>query len=83
MLAATLFEPLDSSVSIADFDVPLFDKDKKVAKLDNPKEREFKVARLCMTAKAKDPKDEDPEFVRELLRTFRNPGLCLPQIGRR
>lgn len=38
-------------------------------------EKTHEIGRLCMIAKAMDPKDVEPEFLREVLRTFRNPGI--------
>jgi len=77
MLMGTLFKPVDSSISIVEFGLPLQSKVKHFPKRDHPgvKEREYKIGRLCMTAKALDPQNAEPEFLREVLRTFRNPGL--------
>jgi SAM-dependent methyltransferase len=83
MLWASLFEPIDSSVSVVEFTTPLFDKNKVIRKNAHGgvPERDYKVGRLCMLARAQDPKDADPEFLREVRRTFRNPGLDLSQVG--
>lgn len=77
MLMASLFEPVDASISIVDFGLPLGDKDKKVPSKSHQGvvEKPHKIGRLCMNAKAMDPGDVEPEFLREVLRTFRNPGL--------
>lgn len=77
MLIGTLFEPVDSSISIAEFELPLQSKIKHFPKKYHlgTKEREHKIGRLCMTAKALDPEKAEPEFLREILRTYRNPGL--------
>ncbi|MGI0086678.1 MAG: DUF1698 domain-containing protein [Nitrosotalea sp.] len=77
MLMGTLFEPVDSSISIVEFGLPLQSKVSRFPKRDHPgiKEREYKIGRLCITAKALDPQKAEPEFLREILRTFRNPGL--------
>jgi len=80
MLLASLFEPIDNTISIVDFDTPLFDKDKKIAKKPDAIDKEYKIARLCMIARASDPKKTDPEFLRELNRTFRNPGLDITHV---
>jgi SAM-dependent methyltransferase len=77
MLIASFFEPVDDSISIVDFDLPLSDKDKQMLRRKHPgcEEKEYKIGRLCMVAKAVAPDSTDPEFSREMLRTFRNPGL--------
>ena len=82
MLMATLFEPIEDSISIANFDLPLFDKKKEMQKRvhKGSKERGYKVGRLCMIAKATKPENADPEFLRELKRYFRNPGLDLSHV---
>jgi len=60
-----------------EFGLPLQSKIKRFPKRNHPgvKEKEYKIGRLCMTAKALDPQKAEPEFLREVLRTFRNPGL--------
>jgi len=77
MLIGTLFEPIESSVSIVQFELPLESKISHFPKKTHPggQEREYKIGRLCMTAKALDPQKAEPEFLREILRTYRNPGL--------
>lgn len=77
MLIASLFEPVEESISIVDFSLPLGDKDKDVPRKTHKGviEKTHEIGRLCMIAKAMDPKDVEPEFLREVLRTFRNPGL--------
>lgn len=77
MLMASLFEPINESISIVDFSLPLGDKDKKVPRKSHKGvvEKTHEIGRLCMIARAMDPKDVEPEFLRELYRTFRNPGL--------
>lgn len=82
MLMATLFEPVEDSVSITDFGVPLFDKKKEIRKGAHKgvEERKYKIGRLCIIAKAVSPKNADSEFLRELKRTFRNPGLDLSHV---
>ena len=82
MLFASLFEPVDNSISIIDFDTPLFDKNKDISKGTHTTgtEKNYKIARLCMTAKAIETQKTDPEFLRELNRTFRNPGLDITHV---
>jgi SAM-dependent methyltransferase len=77
MLMATLFEPVDESVSIVDFALPLLSKDTKFPKRTHKGmiEKQYKIGRLCMMARAIKPEDVNSEFVREMFRTFRNPGL--------
>lgn len=77
MLIGSLFEPVESSISIVKFELPLESKISHFPKRthSNKKESEYQIGRLCMKAKAKDPEKAEPEFVREILRTYRNPGL--------
>jgi tRNA (mo5U34)-methyltransferase len=79
MLMASLFQPVNESINIADFVLPLDDKDKVVPVNSHTGKREVRhaIGRLCMIATATDPKTVDPEFLREVLRHFRNPGLVL------
>lgn len=78
MLSASLFEPIEDSVRIVEFTLPLEGRRIKLPKADG---QEHRVGRLCMLAKAVDPKKADGEFVRELERTFRNPGMDLSHVG--
>lgn len=73
MLVASLFEPDSSSMKIVEFDQPLFSKVSRFEKKETNKK--YRIGRLCMTATATDPKDANSEFVREIRRTFRNPGI--------
>lgn len=77
MLIGTLFEPVDSSISILEFTQPLQSKVKRFPKRNHPGkiERDYKIGRLCMIAKALKPEKAEPEFLREMQRTYRNPGL--------
>lgn len=77
MLLATLFQPDEDSISIVEFTKPLASKLSRFEKKCHPgnKEKEYRIGRLCMTAKAQDPNNVQPEFLREMQRTFRNPGL--------
>ena len=77
MLIGTLFEPIESSVSIVKFELPLESKKSHFPKRTHVgvKETEYTIGRLSMTAKALDPQKAEPEFLREILRTYRNPGL--------
>ena len=77
MLLASLFEPDESSVSIIEFTQPLASKINHFpkAKGDGIGEKEYRVGRLCMTARAISPEKVQSDFMREMERTFRNPGL--------
>lgn len=77
MLKATLFEPDEASISIEDFGLPLLGTRHIIPQRTHSgaPEPAHAIGRLCLKAKAVDPKELDPEFSRELLRTFRNPGL--------
>jgi len=77
MLFATLFEPILESIRVIKFEVPLWDKDKDVPIRSHAGviEKKHSIGRLCMRAKAIDPKDVEPEFLREVLRAYRNPGI--------
>jgi tRNA (mo5U34)-methyltransferase len=77
MLIASLFEPKDASISVVEFTQPLLSKTSRFPKQSHKGsvEKDYKVGRLCMTAKAVDPRETQAEFVREMQRTFRNPGL--------
>ena len=77
MLLASLFEPDESSISIIEFTPPLLSKISRFPKQahNDAKEKDYRIGRLCMTARAADPQDVNPEFVREMERTFRNPGM--------
>ena len=77
MLSASLFEPDDASISIVEFTPPLLSKVSRFPKQTHKgaKDKDYRVGRLCMTARATNPQDVQPEFVREMERTFRNPGL--------
>lgn len=79
MLTATLFEPIEESISIVEFGLALLGKRTKLPKRQHSgcQENEYQVGRLCMVAKAIHPTQVDPEFSRELLRTYRNPGLIV------
>ena len=59
------------------FSLPLGEKDKKIPRREQKGvvEKTHEIGRLCMIARAMDPKDVEPEFLREVSRVFRNPGL--------
>jgi len=77
MLIGTFFQPVNSSISVVEFTLPLHSKIKRFPKKSHlgAKERQYKIGRLCMIAKAVDPQKSEREFLREMLRTYRNPGL--------
>lgn len=77
MLMATLFDPVEESIQIVDFKQPLLSKNPRFPKQNHKGvvEKEYKIGRLCMIAKAIKPENVHPEFARELCRTFRNPGI--------
>lgn len=77
MLKATLFDPDETSISIEDFGLPLLGTRHTIPQRTHSgaPEPAHSIGRLCLKARAVDPKELDPEFSRELLRTFRNPGL--------
>ena len=77
MLLASLFEPDESSVSIIEFTQPLASKISRFpkAKVDGGGQGDYRIGRLCLTARAMSSQDVQPEFIREMERTFRNPGL--------
>lgn len=79
MLVASLFEPDDSSVQVVEFTSPLDSSVSRFPKQTHPGEtpRDYKVGRLCMTARAVHKAEVQPEFLREMQRSFRNPGLDL------
>lgn len=78
MLTASLFEPIEDSISVVEFTLPLLGRRVKVQQAE---EKPHTVGRLCMLARAISPSDADPEFARELGRTFRNPGMDLAHLG--
>jgi tRNA (mo5U34)-methyltransferase len=73
MLVASLFEPHTESIKIVEFDQPLFSKVSRFQKEKSKKK--YRIGRLCLTATAVDPNEANSEFVREIRRTFRNPGM--------
>lgn len=77
MLLASLFDPDESSISIIEFDQPLLSKKINFPKNyhDNKNEKQYKIGRLCLQAKAMQPKNIHQEFMREMDRSFRNPGM--------
>jgi len=77
MLLASMFEPDEASISVVEFTTPLQSNISRFPKQAHRgvQEKDYRVGRLCLTARATDPKDVQPEFLRELERTFRNPGL--------
>lgn len=76
MLSASLFEPDEESINIVEFTPPLLSKINRFPKKMHKGtiEKNYRIGRLCMTARAQNPQDIQPEFVREMERTFRNPG---------
>jgi len=78
MLMATFFTPIEDSISIIDYHFPLMDKDKSIDKRSHKGiiEKQYKIGRVCMLAKASNPDNYDKEFYREMQRSFRNPGLA-------
>jgi len=79
MLRASLFEPVEESVNIMSAD-HVSAQVKQLAKRYLTGER-FAVSRVCMAARAVDPAAVDKEYVRELARTYRNPGLVTERMG--
>lgn len=77
MLTATFFEPNEDSISIVKFELPLLGRNINTRK--KPSGKEHEIGRLCMIAKARDPKEFNPEFTREMFRSYRNPGIS-PRI---
>jgi hypothetical protein len=79
MLLASLFEPVDESISIVEFTSPLLSKLSRFPKQthNGTAEKEYRVGRLCMTARAVASSEVNSEFLREMNRGFRNPGLDL------
>ena len=77
MLMASFFRPDEGSISVVEFTAPLQGKRSLFPKQahNGVVERDYRVGRLCLAAEALDPKDVQPEFLREMERTFRNPGL--------
>ena len=77
MLVASLFEPDESSIRVVEFTSPLAGKKDLFFKRTHGgmKDKDYRVGRLCMTARAAFSKEVQPEFLREMERTFRNPGL--------
>jgi len=77
MLLASLFEPDESSISVVEFTSPLESKISRFPRRihNGVQDKDYRVGRLCMTARAASLKDVQPEFLREMERTFRNPGL--------
>ena len=73
MLVASLFEPDSASIKIVEFDQPLFSKVSRFQK--EASNKNYRIGRLCLTAKAVDPSEANSEFVREVRRSFRNPGM--------
>jgi tRNA (mo5U34)-methyltransferase len=79
MLFASFFEPIESSVSVAEFSLPLQTTSHRFQKRSHGGyiEKPHKIGRVCMVARASEPSNFDPDFVREMNRFYRNPGLNL------
>lgn len=77
ILLASFFEPDESSIRIVEFNSPLQSKISRFPRRahNGVRDKDYRVGRLCMVARAVDPKNTQPEFLREMERTFRNPGL--------
>jgi tRNA (mo5U34)-methyltransferase len=75
MLRASMFEPIEGSIKT-------FVPGEKIGKSRgalknylNPRKSNFTIARVCLVAKVISRDQVDPEYFRELARTYRNPGL--------
>jgi SAM-dependent methyltransferase len=76
MLQASLFQPNHSSVAEMFFDVPGRENGRVLAPQNKKKSQpEYKIGRICLTAKAVATKEAQPKLLAELKRTYRNPGL--------
>lgn len=82
MLMASMFDPDESSISLVEFTSPLLSNTSRFPKQmhSGNVEKEYRIGRLCMTARAQLPQEVQPEFLREMQRTFRNPGLSLDHL---
>jgi len=67
MLRASLFEPIDATISILTQNIPA--SSEKI------------ISRVCIVAKAMSLDSLVPEYRRELSRTYRNPGLSLELLS--
>jgi len=81
MLRASLFEPLEETVSILDEQglrgrlgdlIQQFSRD-----------RSHRISRACLVARAVGAEDVDSEYFRELARTYRNPGLVVEHLNQK
>jgi hypothetical protein len=61
MLKASLFEPRDETLCLL---------------RQHVRDGRYAIARACMVARAVGKDEVDPEYYRELARTYRNPGLA-------
>jgi tRNA (mo5U34)-methyltransferase len=77
MLLSSLFLPNNESISIVEYTDPLLSQDMRFEKQmhDGVVDKDYRIGRLCMTAKAIGSDAVHTEFFREIKRSFRNPGL--------
>ncbi|HEY4487174.1 MAG TPA: DUF1698 domain-containing protein [Candidatus Paceibacterota bacterium] len=84
MLRASFFEPVEKSIRTVHYDMPLLSKKTKLKKQSawHKGEQKYEIVKLCMVAKAVPPKKTDSNFARELLRTYRNPGMEIEVVNK-
>jgi len=83
MLQATLFEPIEETIHIVQKDSSLRNKIKAKFKRYFPKDKDFRISRVCLVAKAVGAEDISDEYFGELSRTYRNPGLVVEHLQKK
>ncbi len=83
MLEGSLFEVDRESYSEIYFDVPAKDQGRvtNAVKGSSVREKNYKIGRGAVIAKAAKSNSSNEKFEREILRTYRNPGLDLDRLG--
>lgn len=79
MLRASLFEPLPDTTHVLateSLSNRLWAQARRVVRRDR-----YAVSRVCLVARAMSPQEVDPAYLRELARTYRNPGLAIHRLG--
>ena len=78
MLRANFLEPIEDSWSLIDFEVPVSRGGRLEA--EHPAEM-VRLGRAALWCTAVEPNGEVDKWEREMMRTFRNPGLDLRRLG--
>lgn len=79
MLRAALFEPLDDTIHVLSHSSVASSAVASVKRYVRGKR--FTISRVCLVAQAIGPERADADYVKELSRTYRNPGLVLNLHG--